>query len=483
MSVGPAVPTARIDHAAPVDPRRWKALAVCLIAMFMTFLDDSIVIVALPSIREGLSASDSALQWIVSGYALSFGLVLVPAGRLGDAWGRRTIFGYGLTLFILTSVAAGMAGSATSLTVARFAQGVASGILLPQVSALIQQLFRSAERGKAFGLFSATVGLASAAGPLAGGVIIGLIGVHSGWRWIFYINVPIGLVALVLSWRWIPRKRAERTSIRALDPIGVALLGLAVLAFLLPFEERSWDAATQWASIAGAVLLGVLFICWERWYEQRGGRPVLTLTLFRLRSFSLGNAIGLLYFCGFTSLFFVVTLYLQSGLGFSAIATGAVMTSFAIGYAATSVFSGRLAARLGGWVIVLGACVVLVGLGTVVVLVTLLPTASGAVWATFPLLIAGIGSGMIIAPNQTTTLDDVPLEYAGSAGGMLQTGRRIGAAIGIATAGSALFATLGSHGQWAQGFRASLFVVLGFVVVALLLALFDVLSRRPRAVS
>lgn len=153
MSVGPA------ELATQADPRRWKALAVCLIAGFMTFLDDSIVNVALPSIREGLSASDSALQWIVSGYALSFGLVLVPAGRLGDAWGRRRVFGYGLVLFIVTSAAAGVADSATWLAAARVAQGVASGILLPQVSALVQQLFRGAERGKAFGLFSATIGL------------------------------------------------------------------------------------------------------------------------------------------------------------------------------------------------------------------------------------------------------------------------------------------------------------------------------------
>ena len=477
MSVGPA------ELATQADPRRWKALAVCLIAGFMTFLDDSIVNVALPSIREGLSASDSALQWIVSGYALSFGLVLVPAGRLGDAWGRRRVFGYGLVLFIVTSAAAGVADSATWLAAARVAQGVASGILLPQVSALVQQLFRGAERGKAFGLFSATIGLATAVGPLVGGVLIDLIGGPSGWRWIFYINVPIGLAALVLSSRWIPRERAEPTSIRALDPVGVVLLGLAVLALLLPFEERSWNVVTKSASIAAAVLLGLIFIWWERRYEQAGGRPVLTLGLFRLRSFSLGNAIGLFYFCGFTSLFFVVTLYLQSGLGFSAIAAGVVMTSFAIGSAAASVLAGRLIARLGGWVIVLGACLVLVGLGTVIVLVTLSPTASGAAWATLPLLIAGIGSGMIIAPNQTMALEDVPLGHAGSAGGMLQTGRRVGAAIGIAAAGSALFATLGSQGQWVQGFRASLFVVMGFVAVALLLALFDVLGRRPGAVS
>jgi MFS family permease len=386
-------------------------------------------------------------------------------------------------LFVLTSAAAGVANSASSLAVARFAQGIASGVLLPQVSALIQQLFLGGERGKAFGLFSATVGLASAIGPLVGGAIIDLVGVHSGWRWIFYINVPIGLAALVLSSRWIPPKRAEHTSIRALDPVGVVLLGLAVLALLLPFEERGWNAPTQGASITGSVLLGVIFIWWERRHEQTGGRPVLTLSLFALRSFGLGNAIGLFYFCGFTSLLFVVTLYLQSGLGFSAIAAGAVTTSFAIGSAAASVLAGRLTARLGGWLVVSGASVVVVGLGAIVVLVTLSPTASGALWAMLPLLIAGIGNGMIIAPNQIMTLDDVPLEYAGSAGGMLQTGRRVGAAIGIATAGSALFATVGRHGQWAHGFRASLFVVLGFVVVALLLALFDVLNHRSRVMA
>ena len=198
------------------DPRRWKALTVTLVAGFMSLLDVSIVAVALPSIQRGLGTSPSAVQWVVSGYALTFGLALVPAGRLGDAIGRRTMFLAALAAFVLCSAAAGAAPTTGVLVAARLAQGIAAGSLAPQNSALIQQLFRGAERGRAFGFFGSTVGISTAVGPIVGGVILAVAGEPDGWRWIFFVNVPIGVVALVLAARLIPR--TEPWAARARGP-------------------------------------------------------------------------------------------------------------------------------------------------------------------------------------------------------------------------------------------------------------------------
>src|SRR5829696_5106925 len=176
------VPTTRDGADDAPDPRRWRALAVCLVGGFMVLLDVSIVNVALPSIRDGLGASESELQWVVSGYALTFGLLLVPAGRVGDVRGRRTMFVLALALFTLASLACGLAPTSMFLVVARLVQGLAGGLLTPQISALIQQLFRGRERGTAFGLFGTVVGVSTAVGPLLGGALIAIFGPDHGWR-------------------------------------------------------------------------------------------------------------------------------------------------------------------------------------------------------------------------------------------------------------------------------------------------------------
>ena len=188
----PGTRTTAPEEGHEPDPRRWSALWVTLVAGFMSLLDVSIVSVALPSMTEGLGATPATIQWVVSGYALTFGLMLVPAGRLGDAFGRRRMFLIGLAGFVLSSAAAGAAPTVGFLIAARLVQGLAAGCLAPQNSALIQQLFRGAERGRAFGMFGATIGVSTAAGPVVGGLILALAEGPSGWRWIFYVNVPIG---------------------------------------------------------------------------------------------------------------------------------------------------------------------------------------------------------------------------------------------------------------------------------------------------
>ncbi len=218
------------------DPRRWRILAVTLVIGFMALLDVTIVNVALPSIREGLDASSASVQWVVSGYALTFGLTLVAGGRLGDAYGRRRMMLIGLTGFIVTSAAVGLAPNEELMVLARLVQGVAAGLLTPQNSGLIQQLFRGPERGRAFGYFGMTVSISAGLGPILGGAIIALLGTEIGWRAIFLVNVPIGLVALVFVARLVPRRRAPSAD-TGLDLVGAALLGGAVLCVLLPTVE------------------------------------------------------------------------------------------------------------------------------------------------------------------------------------------------------------------------------------------------------
>ncbi|MBW1600774.1 MFS transporter [Streptomyces sp. JJ66] len=464
------------------DPRRWKALAVCLLAGFITLLDVSIVNVALPSIRAGLTASAGAIQWVVAGYALAFGLLLVPAGRLGDARGRRLLFMTGLTLFAAASALCGFAQNPTWLVAARLMQGLAGGIVAPQVSALIQQLFRGAERGRAFGMYSAVIGVSTAVGPVLGGGIIALAGPGHGWRWIFFVNLPVCLVALVLAGRLLPGPTdATRPCARDLDPLGVVLLGLGVGLALLPLvQERQWEGAGKWLLTPAALLVLLLFAQWERVHARRA-QPLVDLRLFRLRSYTLGSLLMLAYFAGFTSIFFVFTLYLQAGLGYSALEAGLSVTPFALGSALAAVFSGRLVTRYGRALVVGALLGVTGGLSLVVVAVSVADGEFVGLAVAAPLLLAGLGGGFVIAPNQTLTLASVPPEQGGSAAGVLQTGQRIGSAAGIAVTGSVFFAQLASTDQdWATAFRVSLSVSVGFVLAALLVALIDLRTRRPR---
>jgi EmrB/QacA subfamily drug resistance transporter len=458
---------------------RWKAMSVALVAGFMGLLDVSIVNVALPSIRADLNLSSGALQWILSGYALTFGLLLVPAGRYGDARGRRNVFIAGLAGFTLASAAAGLATGPLFLIIARLVQGASGGVLFPQVSGLIQQLFEPRERGRPFGLLGATIGISTAVGPLLGGLLIQAFGAEEGWRWIFYINVPIGVVAILLGWRWIPAgTRADRKR-ESLDPTGVVLLGAGVLLLLLPLvQEREWHSPAKWLLAVAAVLVLAGFVAWERHYAGRA-TPLVELGLFRVRSYALGALIGLLYFAGFTTLFFVYTLFLQNGLHYTALQAGLAVTPFAVGSAGAAALGGRIVNRYGRPLVLAGLVTVAAGLSAVLVILHFVP-GHQAGWAAAPaLLVAGIGSGFVITPNQTLTLTEVPVARAGSAGAVLQTGQRIGSAVGIAAVGAVFFARLaGTHGSWGLALRASLLVTIAFVLVALIAALYDVLADR-----
>ncbi|HEX4790960.1 MAG TPA: MFS transporter [Actinospica sp.] len=457
---------------------------MCLVVGFMTLLDVSIVNVALPSIQRGLHASTADLSWVVSGYALTFGLVLVPAGRVGDARGRRTAFLVGLTLFTLASAACGLAQDPTSLVVSRLIQGAAGGVLSPQVSGLIQLLFRGEERGRAFGLFGATIGISTAVGPLLGGLLIHAAGEEHGWRWVFFVNLPIGVLAFIAALRLLPvRARDTRQPIRgSFDPTGVLLLGAGVIALMLPLvQEQQWHSAAKWLLVALAAVLLTLFALWERRQTRVGHLPLVDLSLFSLRSYTLGCLLGLVYFAGFTTIFFIYTLYVQNGLQYSALQAGVAVTPFALGSAVTARIGGGIVHRYGRGLIAVGLALVVVGMGTAILAVELVPGRGAGFATAAPLLVAGLGSGLVISPNVILTLDEVPVNRAGIAGGVQQTGQRIGSAAGIALVGAVFFARLSASGNWAHAFTVGLSTAAGLVLIALILALADLYGTRARA--
>jgi EmrB/QacA subfamily drug resistance transporter len=459
------------------DPRRWKALAVCLVAGFMTLLDVSIVNVALPSIRNGLHASAADIQWVLSGYALTFGLILVPAGRLGDARGRRLVFQAGLALFTLSSALAGFAPNAAWLAVARLVQGAAGGVLNPQVAGFIQDLFRGRERGRAFGWLGTAIGVSTAVGPLTGGLIIDLAGMRDGWRWVFFVNLPIGVAALLLGARLLPRTRYPRKRVAGgLDLPGTGLLGAGVLLVLLPMvEAEGARASVPWWLVAVGVAVLAGFVAWERRYKRRGRSPLVEPDLLRTRSYVLGTALGTVYFAGFTGIFFALALFFQFGLGYSPLASGLGVTSFALGSAAAATVGGRLVGELGRRVVVLGLALAAVGLATTDLALRWVSTGAAAGWAAaLPLLVAGVGTGLTISPNQTLTLAAVPPRIGGVAAGVLQTGQRVGTALGIAAMGLVFFGVLAATGgNYLRAITSGLWLSVGFVLAALLLAVAD----------
>ncbi|WP_127125948.1 MFS transporter [Georgenia sp. SYP-B2076] len=471
------------------DRSRWRAFAVCLGAGFVTLLDVSIVNVALPSVERSLAAGPAELQWIVAGYTLAFGLSLVPAGRIGDVLGRRGVFVAGLTAFVLASAACGLATTPEMLALTRVVQGLSAGVLNPQVVGLIQQLFTGRDRGRAFGLFGATIGISTATGPLLGGALLALFGEAEGWRSVFLVNVPIGAVLIVLALRYLPRPapgadRAPRARLD-IDVVGLVLVAASVLCVMLPFislAERS--ANTPWWLLGVAVVVLVVFWWWERRTERAGRAPVLSASLLRTRSFTFGAAVGTAYFAGFTGIFLVGTLYLQLGLGLTPLEAGLVQTPFALVGAVSAALSGRLVERFGRWTVVVGIVVMSAGIVGVDITVGRTDGVPAALAMAAWLALAGLGNGVVISPNQTLTLHDVPVAEGGTAGGVLQTTQRIGAAVGIAIISSVFFSTLatdGGPGALAHGFgpalSAGLRVTLGLFVLAVLIAVVDAVRR------
>jgi EmrB/QacA subfamily drug resistance transporter len=429
-----------VTHQENPGNRSWLILAVVLIGSFMAVLDTTIVNVALPSIGRGAHATADALEWVVSGYALTFGLALVPAGRIGDRFGYKRLFLAGLSLFVVASVACGVSGNSAQLVAARLVQGLGAGIYYPAISAIIQRLFTGRDRSRAFGYLGGVVGISTAVGPLLGGLLIMLAGPTGGWRWVFLVNVIIGAVELPVAWRVIPRRHQAEE--HRLDLAGNGLLALTLLLILVPLVEgrvSGWPA-WSWLLLALAGPAGLALTWWEVRLDRRGGEPVVQVGLLRAhRSFGIGQLLALVYFAGFTSLFFTLSIMWQEGLGRSALSAGLLVLPFAVGALVTAANSFRFSRRFGRVTVQAGIGAMLSG-QALVALVLFQSSSHPGYWALAgPLLLAGLGNGLVIAPNQDFVLADVPRSQAGTAGGALITAQRLGAAIGIAVIGTALF--------------------------------------------
>lgn len=473
------------------DPGRWKILSVLLVTIFMSLVGVSSLNVALPSIQDVLHASQSQIQWVLSGYALTFGVVLVAAGRAGDLYGRGALFIVGVAVFTLSSVAAGFAPDAHTLNGARLVQGLGSGLIGPQVLGMIQQYFRGAERGKAFGMLGSAVGISVAAGPIIGGVLIQAFGVEDGWRWIFFVNVPVGILGIVLAFAWFPKPLLMRGAARPasdvprqgrdLDVIGALLLGLAVLAVLMPFTQRH-ASVYVWLLLPLAAGLAWSWVRWEQAFLRRGRSPMVDLAIFKTESFSNGTLLISLYFLGVTSIWVLVALYMQDGLGHTALESGAVGVPAAVLTIFTANWGGRNVTRLGRTVVIGGMLAVLLGLALSIGVVQL-QAAYGVSewWLLLTLAFIGAGQGAVISPNQTLTLEDVPLRYAGSSGGIMQTGQRIGTSVGITVISTIAFFVL-ARSDWAQAATVGFVAIAVVVCLALAVAVRDSRSRRTPAV-
>lgn len=462
------------DVGEEPDPRRWLALITCCSALFMTLLDVSVTNVALPSIGHATSASPSQLQWVVSGYTLAFGLVPVLAGRLGDDHGRRLMFQIGVGSFAATSMLAGLSPSAPVLICARVLQGLAGGLINPQVSGLVQQLFRTNERGRAFGVLGTTVGVGTALGPVVGGVLIAAGGPHLGWRLVFFVNVPIAVAVISLARRLLPT--GFRTGQHRLDVAGASMLGAATFCVLFAaVEYDSLRDARLALLVLPAVLLTVLFFRRERRLTAAQYDPLVDLRLFRAPSYTSGVLFALAYFPATAGLPLVLAIYYQDGLGYSALQSGLGVTAYAIGSAVGAPAAGRLVSRLGRPLLLFG----LAAFGAGAVALAVLAGHSAVVLAP-ALFVMGAGSGAIITPNQALTLMRVDPVAGSTAGGVLQTAQRIGLAVGQAVIGAVFFTAVGD-GQYAHALRVGVVAALAFLVLAGLISVLDLVRTRERA--
>lgn len=476
--------------SAPTTSRRaWLALSVLLAGMFMSLLDTTIVNVALPTIRTSLDASEATLSWIISGYALAFGLALIPAGRLGDRFGHKWVFVAGLAIFTAASVWCGLAPDSVHLVLARVVQGLGGGIFFPPVQAFVQLLFEPRKRGAAFGIMGAVIGVSSALGPIVGGLIIAALGDETGWRWIFAVNVPIGVLAIIAALLILPAGAEGRR--HSADLVGLGLLAASLVALLVPLIEGQQEGWPLWTfvSLGGAVVLLVLFALWERGVAARGGEPLVPPRLFAHPSFTGGAILALVFFAAFTSIFFTISLLWQAGLGRTALESGLVSVPFAVGNIIGASQSDRLAQRLGRAVLVLGNALLSLGLIAVFLVLVIVPTADLTNWHLLgPLLIAGFGAGLFIAPNVRFIVATVDRPDAGAASGVIGTMQRIGSAIGIAIIGSVFFGNLGAitgpgdlPAAFGQAAAPALAVSAAFAVVSL--ALVFALPKKVPAIG
>ncbi|MGW4224760.1 MFS transporter [Streptomyces bauhiniae] len=473
------------EQTSGADRRRWIALAIVMTAAFMDLVDVTIVNIAIPSIQRDEGASFSQIQWITAGYALAFAAGLITGGRLGDIYGRRRLFLLGVGGFTLASALCGFAVDPAMLVAARVLQGGMAAMMVPQVLSIVHATFPAHERGKVFGLFGGVVGLGAVSGPLLGALLTewNLFGLE--WRPIFLINLPVGIAAVLLGRRYITESRAPRAL--KLDLVGVALVTLGLLMLLYPLtrgRELGWPL---WGHLlmAGSLPVFAALVAYQRRKAARDGSPLVELSLFRVRSFAAGIAVQTVFGVALGVFFLVWTLYMQVGLGWSVLRAGLTGVPFSLAVSTAAALSVQfLVPRFGRKVLQAGALTM--GLG--VLLYIWESDRYGLAIASWqmalPLVVMGVGMGLIVAPLTDAILSEVPREHAGSASGLLNTVQQMGNALGLGLVSVVFFGQIADRLTPAQvgpafvgAFQHALWWVAG--VMGVIFLLMSALPKRP----
>jgi EmrB/QacA subfamily drug resistance transporter len=410
----------------------WLVLVVLVTGFFMIMLDTTIVNVAIPAMSAGLNTTLDQILWVLNAYILTYAVLLITAGRLGDLYGQRNLFAIGLAIFTVASALCGFAQDANQLIAARVLQGIGGAVLTPQTLSILTVLFPPERRGAAFGIWAGVAGLATLTGPTVGGAIVTYI----DWRWIFYVNVPIGIAALVATFVIIPDLRPGRR--HGWDIVGIILAtaGLFGVVFgLIEGERFSWgEIGSSVITIPEVIVLGavllVLFVIWERFQAE----PLVPLSLFEERNFAVANWIAASIAFGMMSLFLPIVIYLQSVRGFSALTAGLTLAPMSLTSMVVAPFAGRMADRVGGkYILMVGILLFSIGFGSLTFAV-----GPDSTWITFllPAIVAGAGMGMTFAPMTTVAMRNISPRMAGAASGVLNTTRQVGAAVGSAVVGA-----------------------------------------------
>ncbi|MFJ6935514.1 MFS transporter [Streptomyces sp. NPDC101132] len=468
------------------DRRRWFALAIVMTAAFMDLVDVTIVNIALPSMKTEFGASDTAIQWITAGYALAFAAGLITGGRLGDIYGRKRLFLVGIAGFTAASALCGFAASPEMLVASRILQGGMAALMVPQVLAIIHVTFPPHERGKVFGMFGAIVGLGAVSGPMLGALLTewNLFGLE--WRPIFLINLPVGIAGLLLGYRFITESKAPKAL--RLDLVGVVLVTLGLVMLIYPLthgREADWPL-WGFISMGATPFVFAAFIAYERYKTRKDGSPLVELSLFRIKSFAGGIAVQLTFGIALGIFFLCWTLYMQIGLGWTPLHAGVTGIPFSL---AVSVAAGisvqKLVPRFGRKVLQAGALIMAAGILIYIWEANRYGLAIHSWQMALPLVVMGLGMGLIVAPLTDAVLADVPREHAGSASGLINTMGQVGNALGLALVSVVFFTVIddklpevGPGTAFVEGYQTALWYVLG--VLALIFAVMFLLPPRQK---
>jgi EmrB/QacA subfamily drug resistance transporter len=452
-------------------PRRWLAAIVMIVGALMDMIDVTIVNVALPTIRRDMHASATQLEWVVSGYMLAFATALIIAGNLGDRFGRKRVFLTGVAVFGLASLAAGISGSGAELIAARVVQGTGAAAMAPQVLATFRAIFPGSERGKAFGIYGAMLGFASAVGLLLGGALTDANLFGWSWRSVFFVNVPVAAAALIAGLRFVPETRDAAA--RRPDVPGALLLAGSLVAIVYPLLEGRQLGWPGWvwpllaAGLAGLGVLGLIEA--RRAARGHGGpAPLLRAGLFRVPAFAAGLGIQLAFSAGMQGFFLTFALWLQAGEHFSPLKAGLSAIALSVGSFAVAPVAVPLAQKHGRRVLALGGLLMAAGIVGELLAAPHIGV-NGSPWPAVPgLVVAGAGLSLLIIPLVNVVLAAVPVEVAGGASGLFSTAQQLGGALGVALLGTVFFGYLNRHSFEAAVVHTAPYAVGAFALCAVL---------------